>query len=121
MGMEERKRLSIQNIIGRVTHGLVGMDIFLNERRGNDYLKDFLTLKEDEIKATFLSSSSKKRLIPSDEAKLTDEENAFIVCIVKTRELIARIDRIESTKEIEDCINELGSKMDIIYAAIPER
>lgn len=119
--MEKEKRLSIQNIIGRVTHGLVGMDVFLDERGSTDYLKDFLTLNEDEIKTAFLSASSTKRLIPRDEAELSEKENAFIACVRKTRELIARIDKIDSTKEIEDCINELGSKMDVIYAAIPER
>ena len=118
--MEEEKRLSIQNIIGRVTHGLVGMDVFLNERGSTGYLEDFLTLNEDEIKTAFLSASITKRLIPPDEAKLSEKESAFIVCVRKTRELIARIDKIDSTKEIEDCINELGSKMDVIYAAIPE-
>lgn len=111
--------MSIQNIIGRVTHGLVGMDLFLNERKSNDYLKDFLTLTEDEIKAVLLSSISKKRLIPQGEAELSEEEKSFIASIGKTLEIIARIDRIES-KEIEDCINELGNKMDTIYAAIPE-
>jgi len=119
LGMEEKK-LSIQNIIGRVTHGLVGMDVFLNEGRSNDYLKDFLTLNEDEIKTVFLSSGSKKRLIPREEAELSDEENAFIGAIRKTRELIVGIDRADPTK-IEDCINELGGKIDTLYAAIPER
>lgn len=113
--------MSVQNIIGRITHGLIGMDIFLNEKKGNEYLQDFLTLKEDDIKEAFLSISAQKKLIPSHEAKLSDEENVFLDCVRKAQGLVAGIDRVKSHKEIEDCINELGSKMDVIYAAIPER
>lgn len=119
--MEEKNKLSVQNIIGRVTHGLVGMDIFLNEKKSNDYLKDFLTLREDEIKEAFLSRSVPKKLIPSHEAELSKEESAFLSCLRKAQEIVAKIDRVESDREIEDCINELGSRMDIIYATVPER
>jgi len=113
--------LSVYNIIGRITHGLIGMDIFLDEKKSNEYLKDFLTLKEDEIKEALLLTSPQKRLIPLAQEKLSNEESAFLKCIKKTQEIVAKIDRIESDSEIEKCINELGSKMDIIYAAVPER
>jgi len=119
--MEERGRLSIQNIIGRITHGLIGMDIFLSEKTNNAYLKDFLTLKEDEIKQAFLSASAQKRLIPPYETKLSDEENSFLNCVKKAQELVVRIDKVKSDKEIEVCLNDLGTKMDVIYATLPER
>lgn len=113
--------MSIQNIIGRITHGLIGMDIFLSEKTNNAYLKDFLTLKEDEIKQAFLSSSAQKRLIPPYETKLSDEENSFLNCVKKAQELVVRIDKVKSDKEIEVCLNDLGTKMDVIYATLPER
>jgi hypothetical protein len=119
--MEEKSRLSVQNIIGRITHGLVGMDIFLNEKKSNEYLRDFLTLKEDEIKEAFLSTTAQKRLVPSREVKLSDEESVFLNCFRKTQEMVVKIDEVKSNREIEDSINELGSKMDIIYATVPER
>jgi peptide subunit release factor 1 (eRF1) len=119
--MEGKSKLSVQNIIGRITHGLVGMDIFLNEKTRNEYLADFLTLKEDEIKEIFLWTSAQRRLIPSCELKLSDEENGFLECIRRAQEVVQKIDQIESDKEIENCINELGSKMDIIYTAAQQR
>jgi hypothetical protein len=119
--MERRSKLSVQNIIGRITHGLVGMDIYLNEKKSNDYLRDFLTLEENEITEVFLSMIAQNRLIPSHEAKLSDEETAFLESVKKAQKIVRGIDKVESDKEIEDCINELGAKMDIIYATIPER
>jgi len=119
--MEGRNKLSIQNIIGRITHGLIGMDIYLNEKKSNDYLKDFLTLEENELTEAFLSTNSQKRLIPLHEATLSNEENAFLECVKKAQKIVAGLGKVESDKEIEDCINELGAKMDIIYATIPER
>jgi hypothetical protein len=118
--MEEERGFSIHNIIGRVTHGLIGLDLFLNEKKNNDYLRDFLTLHEDEMKAAFLSSSYENELIPSSEPKLSNEAREFIECVKKTQKLVERINEVKSQREIEDSINSLGHKMDIIYAAIPE-
>jgi hypothetical protein len=119
--MEEGSRLSIQNIIGRITHGLIGMDIFLSKKVSNAYLKDFLTLKEDEIRQVFLSSSAQKRLIPPHEVKLSAEESSFLDCVKNAQKLVTRIDQVKSDREIEACLNDLGSKMDVIYAVISER
>jgi hypothetical protein len=40
--------------------------------------------------------------------------------VKKTQKLVERINEVKSQTEIEDSINSLGHKMDIIYAAIPE-
>lgn len=119
--MEEQRGVSIYNVIGRVTHGLIGLDIYLTEKKDNDYLKDFLTLNEEEMRVAFLSSARENELIPPREEKLSEEAEAFIECVKETQKLVQRINRIGSPKEIEHSIDSLGKKMDIIYAAVPER
>jgi hypothetical protein len=118
--MESLEKVSIENIIGRITHGLIGMDIFITEKKENEYLKDFLTLDENEIKDAFLSTSAQKRLIPVGEVRLSNDEVRFLDCIKRAQRLVARIGTNNVDNEVEDCIIELGSKMDIIYAAVPE-
>lgn len=119
--MQATNSLLIQNIIGRITHGLVGLDIFLNEKSDNNYLKDFLTLTKDEIKEALISTSSKTKLIPTAKVELSDEEEALIQCVTKTQRLILNLKRVDSDKEIENSINELGAKLDVIYKAIPAK
>lgn len=119
--MEGQRGISIYNVIGRVTHGLIGLDIYLTEKKSNNYLKDFLTLNEKEMRVAFLSSARENELIPPREGELPKEAEAFIECVKETQKLVQRIDKIESSKEIEHSIDSLGKKMDIIYAAVPER
>lgn len=116
--MQKTNSLPLQNIIGRITHGLVGLDIFLNEKKTNDYLDDFLTLKEEEIKAALVSASSKTKLVPPAEVELSNEENAVIECVIQTQKLILNLDKVNSEKHIESSIDELGTKLDVIYEAM---
>ena len=118
--METRKSIPVQNIIGRITHGLIGLDIFLTERTANDYLSDFLTLEEDEVRTALLSLGPKSRLVPMTTGKLSDEESDLIDCIKKTQGLVARIDRTES-EEVKAGMSELGAKLDILYNVIQQK
>ena len=117
--MQTVNSLFVQNIIGRITHGLVGLDIYLNEKKSNNYLEDFLTLTDVEIKTALVSASSKTTLIPTAKVELSDEEEALIRCVTKTQQLIQNLEEVNSEKEIENSINQLGAKLDVIYKAIP--
>lgn len=116
----ERKGISIYNVIGRVTHGLIGLDIYVNQKRNTEYLKDFLTLDEQEMRAAFLSITSENELIPHREGKLPEKAEEFIKCVKETQKLVQKIGKIDSTKEIKQSLDSLEKKMDIIYASVPE-
>jgi len=116
--MQTTNSLPLQNIIGRITHGLVGLDIFLNEKKTNNYLDDFLTLEEEEIKVALISASAKTKLVPPTEVQLSEEQNAAIECVIRTQKLISNLDKVNSEKEIEASIDELGAKLDVIYQAM---
>ena len=119
--MQATNSFLVQNIVGRITHGLIGLDIYMNEKESNDYLKDFLTLKGEEIKAALVSTSSKTKLIPTAKVELSEEEEALIRCVAKTQELVLNLDKVNSEKEIENSIKELGAKLDVIYKAMPAK
>lgn len=106
--------LLTQNVIGRITHGLIGLDLYIEEKKDNVYLNDFLTLTEDEVKAVLLSTSAKMGLIPRAEVTLSEEEKSLIDTIKKAQAVVKKIDHADA-KELEPIIQDLGSKMNIIY------
>lgn len=106
--------LSTQNVIARITHGLIGLDLYIEERKDNNYIKDFLTLREDEVKAALLSTSANMGLIPKAEVTLSEEETSLINTIKRAQEIVKKIDHTDA-KELEPIIQDLGSKMNILY------
>jgi len=116
--MQATNSFLVQNVVGRITHGLIGLDIFLNEKRSNDYLEDFLTLEEEEIKEALATASLKIGLIPTAPAKLSEEEEALIQCVAKTKRLISTLEKAGSEEEVERAISELGVRLDVIYRAM---
>lgn len=117
--MQRTNLPSIQNIVGRITHGLIGLDIYLSEKKSNDYLKDFLTLGGEEIKGALVAVSSWTRLIPPVKGDLSEQMEELVECVAKTQQLVSNLDKVNSEKKIIDTIHELGAKLDILYQAIP--
>ena len=116
--MQKANSLLTHNVIGRITHGLIGLELFLKEKKSNNYLKDFLTLKEEEIKASLLSASAKMGLILVSDITLSEEQNIFVQTVLRAQEAVKKIDvcaRIDHYEELESLILDLGSKLDVIY------
>jgi len=115
--MEKTNSLMAYNVIGRITHGLIGLDLFLNEGKTNNYLKDFLTLKEEEMKVALLSTSHARAvgLVPIANIPLSEEQTSLIQTILKTQEKVRKIGEIEHPEELEPLIGDLGSKLDVMY------
>jgi hypothetical protein len=106
--------LLTQNVIGRITHGLIGLDLYIEERKENTYLKDFQTLTEEQVKAALLSTSVKMGLMPRGEVTLSEEQKSFIDSVKKAQAAVNEIDH-KDAKELEPIIEDLGSRMNIIY------
>ena len=106
--------LLTQNVIGRITHGLMGLDLYIEERKENTYLKDFQTLTEEQVKAALLSTSVKMGLMPRGEVTLSEEQKSFIDSVKKAQAAVNEIDH-KDAKELEPIIEDLGSRMNIIY------
>lgn len=117
--MEATNSLLVQNIFWRITHGLVGLDIYLSEKKDNNYLKDFLTLTEEEMTGALLATSTGTRLIPPNNLKLSEEIESLVQCVKNTQNLILNLGKTGSEKEIEQSIRDLDERLGIIYEAIP--
>ena len=116
--MQRTNSPSMQNVVGRITHGLIGLDIYLNEKKGNDYLKDFLTLEEEEIKCALVATSSTTSLIPPVEGDLSEQMKELLECVARTQQLVSNLDKANSEEKIMDTIHELGAKLDVLYQVI---
>jgi DNA-directed RNA polymerase subunit H (RpoH/RPB5) len=97
-----------QNIIGRLTHGLVGIDIFTQEKRENPYLKDFLSLKAQEINEA-LTSVSARRLVPNTHRVTFEESTDLLKKILQAQKVIEHIDKADP-KDID------AAKLNLIRA-----
>jgi len=113
--MQRTNSLLTHNVIGRITHGLIGLELFMNERKYNNYLKDFLTLSEEEIRAALLSSSAKMGLVQVANMPLSEEQTGLIQTVISVQETVKNADKIDPQKDIEPLISELGSKLDVVY------
>jgi hypothetical protein len=118
--MQQTNSFAVQNIAGRITHGLVGLDIFLNEKKDNDYLKDFLTLKDQEIEES-LVTSSQTMLIPTAKGELSKEIKDLIQCVGEAQQLVLNLDKMNSEEKIVATIHQLGAKVELLYEALQSR
>lgn len=116
----ESSSLLVQNVIGRITHGLIGLDLYLQEKKKNNYLNDFLTVTENEVKEALLLSTSKLELIPAARNELLNKQIELINIIKETQNMVKNLDKIDPDKDVVPLIQRLGSKLNIIYEkAIP--
>ena len=117
--MQKADRLLVQNVIGRITHGLIGFDLFTQGKKNNNYLRDFLTLKEDELKLALASASAKMGLIPAT-IKVSPEEAGVITAVMGAQQIARKIDKV-SSEEIERIITDLEQKLNLFYRSATYR
>lgn len=113
--MQRADRLIVQNVVGRITHGLVGFDLFMQGKRNNHYLRDFLTLSDDELKLALASASVKVGLLPA-RREVSSEETNIIAVVKKAQEIARKINQTPSD-EIERTMTDLEDKLSFIYRA----
>ena len=116
--MERANSLFAQNVIGRITHGLVGFDLFLEEGKDNDYLKDFLTLSDKDLENALLSAPLQVRCISATSISLQPEHRDLIETVKQAQIVAKKIREVDPKRDIEPMIQKLGSKLDIIYRSV---
>lgn len=105
--------ISVQNIIGRITHGLIGLDLYKQGKSNNQYLEDFLALKDNDIKNT-LALTQTRDLIPIFGNQSISMES-LIKIIKKIQETVKSIDKVNQ-EEIDNAMNELENALNILYS-----
>jgi len=103
-----------QNVIGRITHGLIGLDIFSREKEENQYLKDFLSLTAEEINEA-LTAASSGRLVPNGHSVSLQEASEIIRRILEAQEVVKRISKADE-KEVEVTMKNLKKTTRMLYS-----
>lgn len=102
-----------QNVIGRITHGLIGLDIFTREKKENRYLQDFLSLEAREINAA-LTSASAGRLVPNARRVSFEESTDLLQKILQAQEVVRHISKADQT-EIDLAVQNLKKATRLFY------
>lgn len=103
-----------QNVIGRITHGLIGLDIFMQEKKENQYLQDFLSLEAQEINAA-LTSASAGRLVPNARRVSFEESADLLEKILQAQEVVRHISKA-AQEEIDFAVQNLKKATRLFYA-----
>jgi len=103
-----------QNVIGRITHGLIGLDIFIQERKENRYLQDFLSLNAQEINEA-LTTASAGRLVPNAYRVTLEESANLLQKILQAQEVVKHISKADP-KEIDSAVQNLKKAIRLFYA-----
>jgi len=102
-----------QNVMGRITHGLIGLDLFLQEKKDNEYLHDFLSLTASEMNDA-LTTASVRKLVPNTH-KISPGESADLTTqVLQTQVIIRKIDKADP-KELELAVKNLKKAMRLFY------
>ena len=82
----------VQNVIARITHGMIGLDLQAQGKINNKFVNDLLSLKDEEIIEALKSSSVStnfSKFAPVEE-KIIDKQGSEIISTVeKAKKMIA--------------------------------
>jgi hypothetical protein len=104
----------VQNVIGRITHGLIGLDLYKQGNTNNKYLEDFLTLRYNEVKDVLNPLMQTRDLIPIFGNQSVSMKSVAEI-VKKTQEIIRNIDKINQ-EEIDRAMSELENALNIVYS-----
>ncbi len=104
----------VQNVVNRIAHGLMGLDLFMQRRERNDYLRDFLTLKSMELEQAFTPSPGTK-LAPNSGRNALEEWVTFIGKIQGAQRVIESIENADE-HEIERVASDLQDAVRFFYS-----
>lgn len=106
--------LLVQNVLGKITHGLIGFDLCLQGKEGDKYLNDFLALKDDELDAVFVIATANMRFLPGRDNDTSREKEELEATIRRARAVAQQID-VAEPDDIVSVVQDLCDKMDFLY------
>jgi len=109
--------LLLQNIVGRITHGLIGFDLIMQGKDGSKYLADFLSLEEPELDAAFNFASINLGFVPADSEYSSKEKQELKEVIRRARAIAEKGGKMTS-QEAKEIISNLYEKMDFLYRGL---
>jgi hypothetical protein len=107
--------LLVQNIIGRLTHGLVGLDLYEQEGSRNQYLEDFLSLEMNEVQYA-LAANTPKGLVPSERQVSLEDFGLVIDHIEKAKQTVKNLEK-QKPQDIKTTIRNLKKTVMLLYGS----
>jgi hypothetical protein len=108
----------VQNIIGRITHGMIGLDLYFRKKENSQYLKDFLSLNEDDLKCALSLTSSSKHFAPPEDGK--DGVDDLAKAVRNAQGLAKNIEQA-NPRSIEKAVRELSVRINVLYDIMMQR
>lgn len=107
--------LLLQNILGRLTHGLIGLDLYQQESARNQYLNDFLTLETSEVEQALVAGTP-RGLVPSQCEVSLEEFGTILTDITKAQHTVKNLEK-EKPETIQTTIRNLKKTVTLLYGA----
>jgi len=108
--------VQVQNVIARITHGLIGFDLRLQGKESEQYFGDFLSLTEKELRSALESASAAASFAPLPY-KVTIDQGPEVISSVRNAQRLVREENI-SRETIQRTISELEEKLNCLYCGM---
>jgi ATP-dependent protease HslVU (ClpYQ) peptidase subunit len=106
----------VQNVISRITHGMIGLDL-QSQGKKNKFVDDLLSLQDEEIIAALKSASvsnSFSKFAPLEEEIVDKHGTEIIASVNKAKQMISEC--VTDKNKIALMIEELEEKLAILYS-----
>lgn len=106
--------LTLQNIVGRITHGLIGFDLVAQGKDGSKFLADFLSLEDRVLDTALNFISTNVGFVPAGSEYSSEEKKVLKEAIDRARAIARKGDKIDS-QEAREIMSDLYGKMGFLY------
>jgi len=107
----------VQNVVSRIAHGLIGLDLFSQRGEETNYLKDFLTLKATDLEQALASAPGATKLVPNSKRTTFEEWAAIVERVLKAQRIIKDIRNVDRS-EIEHVAKDMQEVMQFFYSQL---
>lgn len=107
-------RFTDQAVIGKITHGIIGLELYMVENHPNEYLNDFINLEEGEIKSALQGGWVNSSIVSIDQVQPKEFDD--IIETVRHAQQVARNPDQSGNDQISKAISSLEAKLRLIYS-----
>lgn len=107
----------VQNVIARITHGMIGLDLQAQGKPNNKFVCDLLSLENEEITAALKSTSMStniSKFAPLEDEIIDKHGSEIIASVDKAKRMIK--DKETDNEKIACMIDELDEKLAVLYS-----
>jgi hypothetical protein len=107
----------VQNVIARITHGMIGLDLQAQGKIDNKFVADLLSLENEEIVAALKSTSMStnfSKFAPLEDEIIDKQGSEIIASVNKAKRMIE--DKETNQEKLAGMVEELEEKLAVLYS-----